>query len=240
MPTVAKAASVCLFVGVTVAGCTDDGTTGGGGGSADGSTAKGASAGRMLDDANATMRGLASVTIKTVTRESGGDVTSSQLSTDLKATCAFTTTSPTGARLEQIRTDGTDYVRPNRAYLEESGHDVAGTRQPDLWAKTPVSAAQPGDGLAGCTQEFASFGAVTKGEATEIDGTPARALKSADGTDEGGSFTFYVATEGKPYLLKVVYEGNGVATTTSFSAFDKPLDVHVPDATEVVDTAALG
>ncbi|MEU2249499.1 hypothetical protein [Streptomyces sp. NPDC019224] len=228
IPTMAKAASACLFVGVTVTGCTDDG-----------SAMKGSSAEQMLDDANAVMRGLTSVTIKTVTKKNGGDVTSTRLSTDLKATCAFTMTSSTGAGLEQIRTDGTDYVRPNRAYLEESGYDVAGTGQQDLWAKTPADTAQPGDGLAGCTQEFASFGEVSEGGPAEVDGAPAMVLKVADGTDKGGSFAFYVATEGKPYLLKVVYEGEEVSTTTSFSAFDEPLDVHVPDADEVVDPAAV-
>ncbi|MGA5325883.1 hypothetical protein ACPCJT_24995 [Streptomyces griseoincarnatus] len=55
----------------------------------------------------------------------------------------------------------------------------------------------------------------------------------ADGED--GSFTFSIAAEGKPYILKVVYKDDERVVTTSFSAFDEPLDVRPPDPAKVLD-----
>lgn len=192
IPSAVTAALACLVMGVAVTGC------------ADGSAAEPLSADQMLDDANDTMRALKSVTIDTVTKVTGGDDRSSRLTTDLKGKCAFKSTSATGASLEQVRIDGTDYVRPNRTYLEESGRDMVGADKQDRWVKTPSSKSHPGDGLSQCTHEFASFGQVDKGEPTKVYGAPAIPLKVTDESDKGGSFTFYVATEGKPYILKVV------------------------------------
>lgn len=61
-----------------------------------------------------------------------------------------------------------------------------------------------------------------------------------DKEDKGGTYAFYVATEGKPYILKVVYKGTEYRTTTSYSAFDEPLGVRAPAETEVLDAGDLG
>ncbi|MGV9560274.1 hypothetical protein [Streptomyces sp. NPDC003522] len=226
IPTAVMAVLACLVMGGAVTGC------------ADGSGVEPLSADQMLDDANARMRALTSVTIDTVTKVTRGDDRSSRLTTDLKGKCAFKSTSATGASLEQIRIDGTDYVRPNRTYLEESGWHMVGAEKQDRWGKTSASKSQPGDGLSQCTYEFASFGQADKGEPTKVDGAPAIPLKVADEKD--GSFTFYVATEGKPYILKVVYKDDEFQTTTSFSAFDEPLDIQPPDKTKVLDMSGIG
>ncbi|MFH8467658.1 hypothetical protein [Streptomyces sp. NPDC017991] len=222
------AALACLVMGVSMTGCADD------------SAAEERSADQIFDDANDTMRDLKSVTIDTVTKVTDGSDRTSRLTTDLKAKCAFRTTSATGAALEQIRIDRTDYVRPNLAYLKESGQKVTITGEQKRWVKTPVSKSQPGDGLAQCTHEFTSFDKVTKGEPTEVKGTAAIPLKATDEKDKGGSFTFYVATEGKPYILRVVYKDGELDNTTSFSAFDKPLDVDPPSKDEVLDLSGIG
>ncbi|MEU3946747.1 hypothetical protein [Streptomyces sp. NPDC029526] len=224
-PTAVPAVLACLALGATATGCADD------------DVAPSPTAGHMLDEANATMRALTSVTVEAVVEVTDGDDRSSRLTTDLKGTCAFTSTSASGARLEQIRIDGTDYVRPNRAYLEESGYPGSGKGKQNRWAKVPADRSQPGDGLSSCTHEFASFGRPEKGEPTEVDGTPAIPLTVAE---KDGTYTFYVATEGKPYLLKVVYRDDGFHTTTSFSAFDEPLDVRPPDEDDVLDMSGIG
>jgi hypothetical protein len=59
----------------------------------------------------------------------------------------------------------------------------------------------------------------------------------ADKADKEGTYTFYVATEGRPYLLRTVHKGGGNVTTTSFSAFGEPLDVRPPASARVVDKA---
>ncbi|MFI1933105.1 hypothetical protein [Streptomyces sp. NPDC020330] len=227
MSTAGTAVLACLVMGVALSGCTDGGT------------AEEPSATQLLDDANAAMSGLKSVTIETATRVTGGVDRSSHLVTDLKATCAYRTVSASGARLDQIRIDGSDYVRPNRAHMEESGRKVAGKGEQRLWVKDLSSETQPGDGLSDCTHEFTSFGKATKGEPSEINGVPTVLLKVSD-KETKGEFGFHVATEGKPYILEVVYKDATFDSTTSFSAFDEPLDVRTPDKDDVVDVSGIG
>lgn len=198
-------------------------------GCSDGTAAEELSAGQMLDDANDTMNALKSVTVEAVTIKAAGDRYSSRVTTDLKGRCTSKTTWPNGAALEQIRISETDYVRPNRTYIDKwSGRATAGAKKQDVWIKAPTSKAEPGDGLVACPREFASFGTAKKGELTKVDGRPAIELVVTDKAEKSGTYAFYVATEGEPCILKTVYKGADLDTTTTFSAFDKPLDVRPP------------
>ncbi|WP_308299014.1 hypothetical protein [Streptomyces sp. GESEQ-35] len=205
------------MTGAALAGCTD------------GSTAEELSAEQMLDDANDTMSELKSVTVEAVTVKAAGDRYSSRVTTDLASRCTSKTTWPNGAVLEQIRIGETDYVRPNRTYIDKwKGRATADGKKQDIWSKVPTSRATPGDGLVACPREFASFGTAKKGETTTVDGSPAIEVVVTDKADKGGTYTFYVATEGRPYILKTVYKGADLDTTTTFSAFDEPLAVRPP------------
>ncbi|MCW8381637.1 hypothetical protein [Streptomyces justiciae] len=190
----------------------------------------------ILDEANKTMSGLTSVTVEGTTTNAKGQGFTARLTTDLDDHCTSKTTwNWNGAALEQIRIGETDYVRPNRAYIEWwSDKPMDGDQ--DRWIKTPASKAEPGDGLARCPRDFSSFGTAKRGEPTEVDGTPAISVVVTDKRVKTGKYTFYVATEGKPYLLKVVYKGSDFHTTTTYSGFDKPLDLKPP--TKVLDTTA--
>jgi hypothetical protein len=214
--SVVTAALGCLLVGAAVAGC-----------STDGATAEGPSAKQMLDDANDTMKALKSVTIDgDITETAASGPFSTHLTTDLKGRCAGKTNWDTGASFEQIRIGATAYLRPNRAYLEREGETVTNAKEYERWLETPVDLAGPG--LLDCTRPFTSFGKATKGQPAKVNGRTAIALMVTDKEDKGGTFTFYVASEGKPYILKVVYKGPSHQSTTTFSAFDKPLDVRAP------------
>nr|WTB12134.1 hypothetical protein OG546_50150 [Streptomyces antimycoticus] len=221
---------VYLTMGTAVTGCADSTTT-----------EKKLSAKQMLDNANKAMKALKSVTIDTDTIVTDGDDSSAHLTTNLKDRCASKTTWTTGARLEQIRIGGTDYIHPNRAYLERwSSRDTPAPKDRDRWVKAPSSEAKEGSGLAKCTWPFASFGVATKGTPAKINGIAAIALVVTDEADKGGSYTFHIATEGKPYILKVVYRGAEYHNTTSFSAFDKPMDVRPPAKTDILDARSTG
>ncbi|MFE4691394.1 hypothetical protein ACFRH6_15195 [Streptomyces sp. NPDC056749] len=202
------------------------------------------SADALLDEAHKTMNALETVTIASSTTGSAGSSYSSRQTTDLKGRCTNKITWTEGGSLEQIRIDDTDYVRPDRVYLDRwSGREAAGGKAQNRWIKAPSSNAKPGDGLVDCTWPFAAFGTASKGDRTEIDGRPAVALRvsdEADGADAKGTYTFYVATEGKPYLLKVAYKGSDYRSTTSFSAFDEPLGVRAPAGDDVLDAADAG
>ncbi|MGX5207310.1 hypothetical protein ACWKT3_01180 [Streptomyces violaceus] len=219
--TVTTTALACLLAGAALAGC-------GSGGSGEDK-----SAGALLDEANATMRKLDSVTVDITNRTASGTVTS-HLVTDLDSRCRSKTEMPGGGALEQIRLGETDYVRPNRAYLQKWKKTPGVTGEQKLWVKTPVDPAGSGDGLTSCERPFDSFGTAKKGGPARVGDTRAVELIVTDEADKEGTYTFYVADEGKPYLLKTVYKSGAQQTTTSFSAFDEPLDIRAPKAGEVL------
>ncbi|MGW0781632.1 hypothetical protein [Streptomyces sp. NPDC002913] len=215
----------CLLAGAALVGCAGE----------DGTVTKPAS--DLLDEANARMGELKSVTIE-ITNRIGDDTVTWRMATDLKSTCRVSNTFSRSGTLEQIRIGGTDYVRPDKKYLETwSGKDLGA--EPGVWAKVPVSRSKPGDGLSQCTRPFESFGTATKGGTTRVGGREALGLNVTDPADKGGAYTFYVATEGEPYLLKAVYKSGKQVTTTSFSDFDEPLDIRPPASAEVLDTAGV-
>ncbi|MFD6275172.1 hypothetical protein ACFWFI_06320 [Streptomyces sp. NPDC060209] len=231
--TSATAVLAVLLLGTAVTGC-----AGGAG------QEKELSADELLDEAHRTMGALKTVTIASSTTATAGSSYSSRQTTDLKGRCTNKITWTDGGSLEQIRIGDTDYVRPDRVYLERwSGHKAATAKDQSRWIKTPADNAKPGDGLVDCTWPFSAFGTAAKGDRTEIGGRPAVALRVTDGADtaEGkGTYTFYVATEGEPYLLQVVYKGTDYRSTTAFSAFDEPLGVRAPAGDDVLDAADAG
>jgi hypothetical protein len=219
-----------LLLGAALTGCASEG------GEAEKSAAD------LLDEANETMRALRSVTVDmSNTPDNGRDGTATtRLKTDLKDRCTAKTTWAENGSLEQIRIGETDYVRPDERYLENwSGKPVADVR-PKQWAKVPAADAQLGAGLAACTWPFELFGRAKKGAATRVGDREAIAVHVTDKADKEGTYTFYVATADKPYLLRTVYKGGGNVTTTSFSAFDEPVDVRPPASAQVVDKADVG
>ncbi|MFD7546141.1 hypothetical protein [Streptomyces sp. NPDC059816] len=214
----------CLLLGTALAGCTD---------TVPEKMEKERSARQLLDEANETMTALDSVTVTMDTSMTSGISVTGHVTTDLKRRCTGGTDFGAGKHLEEIRIDNTGYFRPNRAYLREWAEERG---MADVAGKKPwVKAAADGTGGITCTREFAFFGKAKKGEPGEVNGVPTITLVVTDKADKGGAYTFHVATEGKPYLLKVAYEGDDYRSTTTFSDFDEPLDVRPPNPSEVID-----
>ncbi|MFJ4817584.1 hypothetical protein [Streptomyces sp. NPDC088801] len=227
MATVTTTA-LCLLASTALAGCGAGGT---------GETR---SADDLLDDANATMRKLKSVTVDITNRTTGGGTVTSHLVTDLDDRCRSTTTWSGGGVLEQIRLGTTDYVRPNRAYVQKWKKKPGVTGEQKLWVKTPVDPeSSGGDGLTSCERPFDSFGTAKKGDSTRVGDTRAIEVIVTDKADEEGTYTFYVAEEGEPYVLKTVYKSAAQLTTTSFSGFDEPLDLRAPRPGEVLSAGSV-
>ncbi|WP_030938114.1 LolA family protein [Streptomyces sp. NRRL S-646] len=215
----------CLLTGTAVSAC---------------GTADERSADEILDDANDTMRGLKSVRIDMTTEATKGGTVTTRFATDLDDRCRSKVIWSEGGTLEQIRIGTTDYVRPDRKYLQKWNGDTSVRGDQKLWLKSPVDESKDREkGLASCERPFDSFGKATKGRTTRVDGRDALSVTVTDKADKGGTYTFYVATEGKPYLLKTVYEGTEYSTTTSFRDFDAPLDIQAPKAAEVLDKKGL-
>ncbi|WP_406838874.1 hypothetical protein ACICHK_26810 [Streptomyces sp. AHU1] len=226
---VVTATAACLALGAAATGCSG------------GAATDERSAGQLLDDAYRTMKSLKSVTVDGDTTPAHGKSLTSHLTTDLRTTCAFKSSMGSGAALEQIRIKETDYIRPNRAYLDQwSGRKTTGAAEQSRWIKKLSSESEPGDGLSDCTWPFTAFGRAKKGGPASVDGRRAIALVVTDEKVKDGTYTLYVATEGKPYLLKVDYKGPDFRTTTTFSAFDEPLEVKPPAEDEVLDLSGIG
>ncbi len=74
---------------------------------------------------------------------------------------------------------------------------------------------------------------VALGTPKTVDGKQTVALVISGGKDGGG--TMYVAAEGPPYPLLIESAAtNGDQGTLTFSEFDKPVDVKVPDAKDIL------
>ena len=220
--TAVTVALTCLVTGTAVSGC----------GAADERSAD-----ALLDDANDTMRGLKSVRIDMTTEAAKGGTVTTRFATDLDDRCRSKTSWSEGGTLEQIRIGTTDYVRPDRKYLQKWNGDKSVRSGRGLWVKSPVDKSKDREkGLASCEWPFDSFGRATKGRTTRIDGRDALTVTVTDKADKGGTYTFYVAAEGKPYLLRTVYKGTEYRTATSFRDFGEALDIRAPKAAEVLDT----
>ncbi|WP_399498038.1 hypothetical protein [Streptomyces sp. P17] len=75
-----------------------------------------------------------------------------------------------------------------------------------------------------------------RGRTTTVDGTPAIALHEKDGKE---NFTLHVATEGEPYVLKLVSSTPGDRGSLSFSDYGKPVPADKPTG-DILDLDALG
>ncbi|MEU4131698.1 hypothetical protein [Streptomyces wuyuanensis] len=78
---------------------------------------------------------------------------------------------------------------------------------------------------------------LTKGKKTKVDGVDAIPVS---GNLAGRTITLYVATEGKPYPVRLVVTSAGAAkATVDFSDFDEPVPTETPPAGESVDLSTL-
>ncbi|MEU3405786.1 hypothetical protein ABZ766_17860 [Streptomyces sp. NPDC006670] len=75
-----------------------------------------------------------------------------------------------------------------------------------------------------------------RGETATVDGKPTVAVTSPA---KQGTQTDYVATQGKPYVLKSTLMGDSPGEAL-FSAFDTPVDTAAPKDADVLDMSKLG
>jgi hypothetical protein len=93
-----------------------------------------------------------------------------------------------------------------------------------------------GGGLTSCERPFDSFGTAKKGGSIRVGDTRAVEVIVTDEADKEGTYTFAIAQEGEPYLLRTVYKSAAQRTTTSSSGFDEPLNLRAPKPDEVLGT----
>ncbi|MBG0854713.1 hypothetical protein I2W78_23420 [Streptomyces spinoverrucosus] len=152
-------------------------------------------------------------------------------------------------KADLIKTGDTIYMRYDEAFLRaqsggeaEAEVDAVVDMLAGKWTKTSAKGEDAMDIAGFCDLDTMLGGAedvnsdAARGKTTTIDGTPAITLREKDGKDR---YTVYVATEGKPYLLRIDSTSVGDRSTLAFSDYDKPVPAQKPSG-EILDLDELG
>ncbi|TGB00611.1 hypothetical protein [Streptomyces sp. MZ04] len=129
------------------------------------------------------------------------------------------------------------YMKGDEKFWKET---TGGSAQSELlkgrWMKVPND---KGDGTCNPDDMFKSdeLKDLKREKDAEVNGQNTAVLTKKE---SGKKSTFYVATEGKPYFLKVVTTGSDDPGTMLFSDYGKPVVVKAPPADQVVDPEKLG
>jgi hypothetical protein len=211
------------------------------------------SAPQIAKEAVGAMRSASSLRMRgSVT--TGGDRLGLNLALTKSGNCTGAITSGSGGAA-QVRKKGGDYVKANNSFWKAVVHDeknasMAAALLNGRWLKVPHSAAsstQAGAAGADFTSlcdlsallaelKPADMAKATKGHETTVDGLPAIPLSDKRA---GGTATAYVATKGKPYVLKLEKRGGGTPSSLRFGDFDKPVHVSTPPKGDTVDLGDL-
>ncbi|MCX4666697.1 hypothetical protein OG453_08440 [Streptomyces sp. NBC_01381] len=248
--------AVCLAAAATV-GLTACGTESGNAGDKAGEKAEkaepkgpfaGMSGAEIADKAVKTTSDAKSLRVagKVTDEETGLDSMDMALDTSGKCAGAISTTDE--GSMELIVPGGTVYMKYDEKFLraQSKGEPAADTQAAvdmlaDRWVKTKATSSDAKDIAGFCDLDvlLADFkdvnSAAHRGGTTTVDGTPAIKLTENDGKEK---YTLYVATEGKPYLLKVDQTTGGKPESLTFSDYDKPVKT-TPPTGDVLDLDEL-
>lgn len=165
------------------------------------------------------------------------------MSSDNKGECVGNMSFGTEGHVELIKTGQLVYMKFDRAFWKSQGGEdgqAAADSIGDRWTKSKASGSDFKDFASACDSDaiLSEFEAgpnlARKGKTTTVDGKPAIILTETDGDE---TYTTYVATEGKPYILKLVVKGGKEPGTVTYSDFDKPVDAKAPTG-DIVDLDA--
>lgn len=174
-----------------------------------------------------------------------------------KNECAGTLGMGGQGKADLIKTGDTVYMKYDEAFLRAQSEgeskadaDAAVAMLAGKWTRMSAKGADAKDIAGFCDLDAVLGGAedlnadaspggenatVTRGGTATVDGVPALVLHAKDGKD---SYTLYVATRGKPYLLRMDSKSADDPGTITFSDFDEPVPARKPTG-NVVDLDAL-
>ncbi|WP_371493537.1 hypothetical protein OG871_38750 [Kitasatospora sp. NBC_00374] len=168
------------------------------------------------------------------------------LATDTKGNCQGKVGIADMGEIEIIHTAGVSYMKPDAAFWKAIGgrgtNPQAGAMAAELFKGRYLTGAKDDPKLAGLAAMCDLVKAMTddeetdpdavKGAAATVNGVKTFTVVTTD--DDGAKTTAYVATDGKPYLVKVTHDGKEPGEMV-FSDFDKPITVQAPPADNVID-----
>lgn len=173
-----------------------------------------------------------------------GDDMTFRMSLDKKGDCTGRFRTPDGG-IQLLKAGDTAYLKFDDAYWKSQGKDGAAAKSliGGRWMKTKATGADAKDLVSSCSlaEVLAGFEgddtAAKKGAVTTVDGTPAITLTESEGAEH---YTIYVATKGKPYILKLVTKGGKEPGTVTLSGYNEPVAAKAPAAKDTVDLDKLG
>ncbi|MDH2392465.1 hypothetical protein QCN29_27550 [Streptomyces sp. HNM0663] len=210
----------------------------------------GLTADQIADKALDTTKAVDSLKVKG-SKKADGELMQFDVAITQKGDCGGTLHS--GGSSADIRVVGkAAYVKGDEKYYQEMGEEdgtsaeeAAGIAElfKGRWIKIPEDESDPDDLAAMCDVDThleladRSKTGLAKGEDADVDGKKAAVLTKKAGAE---TFTYYVAKDGEPYLLKFTSEGGKEPESVQFADFNASLTVEAPPADQVLDPAKLG
>ncbi|MEU5951052.1 hypothetical protein [Streptomyces sp. NPDC047525] len=235
------AAAVAGAALVALAGCGGDDS-----GDKDGPFA-GKSADQIAADAVKATQQADSMHMKGTVQQSAGSSMTIDLSVDQSKNCDGTIETA-GASADVRNTKGTFYLRGDEKYWEaalkgQPGGDKIVPKVADKWVKAPADDATAKNVCdkkaltAAMDKDKSERKGMKKGSTTSVDGS--EAIRLTKKTSGGETLTLYVATEGKPYILRTTSTGGKEPNTATFSDYGKSVSPEEPAPGETVDLQKL-
>ncbi|MEU2286065.1 hypothetical protein ABZ614_29725 [Streptomyces sp. NPDC013178] len=165
-----------------------------------------------------------------------------------KGSCQGTFTSG-GASADIRKVGGAMYMKGDEKFWQQTGSEEGSSSEETnaltellkgRWFKLPAGDAKA-DEFPFCdvtmlfekdTDEIP----ITRGAEAEVNGTHAVTLTRKDGAE---TMTLLVSAEEEPYALRMTNEGGKQPGSLEFSAFNEPVTVTPPPASEVIDSEKL-
>ncbi|MFG2628721.1 hypothetical protein [Streptomyces sp. NPDC048473] len=198
----------------------------------------------VVNKALAATRGAKSVRMTVETTSPEGPV-EAYVATDIRGECTVTLSMGAAGTMELVRTGGTVYTQSDAAMLravtapDDPHRNTAADikRLTGRWVKPPAGDRHTKPALRYCDREVLlgllapKSGTARKGETATLD-SGVRTL-TVTGRADDGKWTANVATDGRPYLMKLHFPQGGAGrntgpVTVEFSAFDKPFTARKP------------
>ncbi|MFC4036097.1 hypothetical protein ACFO3J_32290 [Streptomyces polygonati] len=200
-------------------------------------------AAQISDRAMAAMKGLSSAVVDTQS-VADGQTSRTTLAMTAKGVCTGHL-KVSGATLAVVRVGGTTYIKGDNAWWKGQGAPgspgVAAVVK-GRWVKMTAGSMEDKTYTYLCDLSLdleiydpGQGGVLTKGAPTVVDGEPVIPIS---GLVQGSTQTTYVATRGKPYVVKSVESGPDAAGV-DFSGFDEPVSAVAPPASQTVDESEL-
>ncbi|MWA15686.1 hypothetical protein E5671_42005 [Streptomyces sp. BA2] len=207
----------------------------------------GKSADQIAADAVKATEQADSMHMKGTVQQSAGSTMTVDLSVDNSKNCDGSIRAE-GTLADVRNAKGTFYLRGDEKYWQkalkgQAGSDKIVPKVADKWVKAPADDATTKSLcdkkalMASMDKDKSERKGMKKGSTTNVDG--AETIRLTKKTSGGETLTMYVATEGKPYILRTTSTGGGEPNTATFSDYGKSVSPEAPAPGETVDLKDL-